>query len=117
MKSIYECPHCGEKTFNPITKAFAGQINSKGKVCKNCGRHCCNGMGSTIFHTITDLIALFISVFCYLTDTGTDVTIGGTTVRGAFPIIVVCILTAFVLNKIFDAFFLPLTSPARKDVF
>lgn len=117
MKSIYECPHCGEKTFNPITKAFAGQINSHGRVCKNCGRHCCNGMGSTIFHTITNLIALALSVFCYLTDKGVDINIVGLQIRGAFPIIFLAILAAFVLNKIFDAFFLPLTSPARKDVF
>ena len=35
--SIYTCPHCGEKTFNPITKAFAGGLHTRGAVCKAGG--------------------------------------------------------------------------------
>ena len=50
--SIYTCPHCGEKTFNPFTKAIAGQMNSKGRECKNCGTRCVNGKGATVFNAI-----------------------------------------------------------------
>lgn len=117
MKSVYECPHCHEKTFNPITKAFAGQMTSKGRACRNCGKRCCNGMGSTIFHTITDLIALIISAYCYIFGVDVDLTIAGSKVTGAFPIILCCIASAYILNKIFDAFFFPMTSSARVDAY
>lgn len=36
--SIYDCPYCGKKSFNPLTKALAGNMNTKGRVCKACGR-------------------------------------------------------------------------------
>jgi uncharacterized protein (DUF983 family) len=64
--SIYTCPHCGEKTFNPWTKAFAGQLNSKGKPCKNCGRRCVNGKGATIFNAIYSILAFAGIIFTYL---------------------------------------------------
>ena len=35
--SIYDCPYCGKKSFNPLTKALAGNMNTKGRVCKACG--------------------------------------------------------------------------------
>lgn len=55
--SIYNCPHCGEKTFTPITKAFAGQMNSPGKVCMKCGRKAVNGRGATIFNAVYSILA------------------------------------------------------------
>ena len=65
LMSIYSCPCCGEKTFNPLTKALAGQLNSKGKVCSNCGKHCTNGTASTIFRAVfcTAMFALVVITF------------------------------------------------------
>lgn len=37
MKSIYTCPYCGAKSFNPLKKAFTGGLHTKGKVCMECG--------------------------------------------------------------------------------
>lgn len=66
MKSIYTCPHCGKKSFNPLTKALAGQLNSKGRVCMECGRRCVNGKGATIFNAIYCLAAFAGIVAVYL---------------------------------------------------
>lgn len=49
MKSIYTCPYCGAKSFNPLKKAFTGGLHTKGKVCMECGQHCVNGKASMIF--------------------------------------------------------------------
>ena len=64
--SIYTCPHCGEKSFNPLTKAIAGQMNSKGRACPKCGVRCANGKGATIFNAIYCLIAIVLVVYTYL---------------------------------------------------
>ncbi|MCM1133144.1 MAG: hypothetical protein NC340_06695 [Ruminococcus flavefaciens] len=66
MSSIYNCPHCGKKSFNPIRKAMAGQLNSKGKVCMECGRRCVNGKGATIFNAIYCLLAFAGIIAIYL---------------------------------------------------
>ena len=60
-ESIYTCPHCGEKTFNPWTKALAGQLNSKGRPCPNCGTRVKNGKGATIFNALF-CAAMFVLV-------------------------------------------------------
>ncbi|MBR1593023.1 MAG: hypothetical protein IJ666_08470 [Ruminococcus sp.] len=64
--SIYTCPHCGKKSFNPVSKAFAGQLNSKGKVCMECGRRCVNGKGATIFNAVYTIIVFALIVIIYL---------------------------------------------------
>ncbi|MDE5582595.1 MAG: hypothetical protein K2J08_02670 [Ruminococcus sp.] len=64
--SIYRCPHCGEKTFNPFTKAVAGQLNSKGRPCKKCGVRCVNGKGATVFNMLYCLVAFAGVVYTYL---------------------------------------------------
>lgn len=64
--SIYNCPHCGERSFNPWTKAFAGQLNSSGKVCMKCGRKAVNGKAATIFNAVYSLIAFAGIVALYL---------------------------------------------------
>ncbi|MCR5707534.1 MAG: hypothetical protein K6G82_04605 [Ruminococcus sp.] len=64
--SLYSCPHCGEKTFNPISKAMAGQLNSRGKVCMKCGRRVVNGKGATIFNALFSIIMFAGIVVTYL---------------------------------------------------
>lgn len=64
--SIYNCPHCGEKSFTPITKALAGQLNSPGRVCMSCGRKVVNGKGATIFNALYSVIAFAGIVALYL---------------------------------------------------
>jgi hypothetical protein len=106
-ESIYNCPHCGEKSFNPLTKAMAGGLNSKGKVCKSCGRRCCNGQVSTIVNAIVYVIALVGVVLSYLFVNDNIL---------AFALMAGCILAAFLLCKIFDAFFMPMTKVIRNDI-
>lgn len=45
---------------------MAGQMNSKGRVCKNCGTRCVNGKGATVFNAIYTLIAFAGVVYTYL---------------------------------------------------
>ena len=68
-KSIYTCPHCGSKSFNPITKAFAGGYHTRGRVCRECGLRCVNGKASMIFSAIVYLITIVAAyVLCRLFD-------------------------------------------------
>ncbi len=106
-ESIYNCPHCGEKTFNPLTKALAGGLNSRGKVCKSCGRRCCNGQVSTIVSAVVYVIALIGVVYFYLMVNDNVL---------AFALMAGCIAAAYLLTKIFDAFFMPLTKVIRNDI-
>lgn len=106
-KSIYECPHCGEKSFNPLTKAFAGGLNSQGKVCKSCGRRCCNGNVSTIVNAVIYVIALIGVLLCYFL-VNNNMT--------AYISMAGCIIGAWLFGKIFDAFFLPMTKVIRNDI-
>mgnify|MGYP001240275296 CR=1 FL=1 len=106
-ESIYSCPHCGERSFNPITKALAGGLNSQGKVCKSCGRRCCNGKVSTIVSAVIYVVALVGVVLSYLFVDNNVV---------AYSIMAGCIIGAWLLGKIFDAFFMPLTKVIRNDI-
>ncbi len=106
-ESIYNCPHCGEKSFNPLTKAMAGGLNSKGRVCKACGRRCCNGQVSTIVTAIIYVIALVGVVYSYLMIDSNLL---------AFGLMAGCIAAAFILTKVFDAFFMPLVRVIRNDI-
>ena len=85
--SIYDCPYCGKKSFNPLTKALAGNMNTKGRVCKACGRRVVNGKTSAIVRT---------DAKAYLIMAGT-------------------IIVAWLLSMLFDAFFCPLTKVVRND--
>ena len=106
-KSIYDCPVCGaQKAFNPLTKALAGGLNSKGKVCHACGAHCTNGKVSTIVKAVIYLVAAIGMILCYLFVNG---------IAGYFTMIG-CIAVAFVVTKIIDAFFLPMEKTMRNDV-
>ena len=115
--SVYDCPCCGERILNPLTKAFAGSIRTKGTICPKCGKRITNGMGSAIFHTVVDLIALIASVIFYVFDIGFELEIGGSILRGSYLSIIICLAAAFVINKIFDAFFLKTTETLRTDAY
>ncbi|MDD6269272.1 MAG: hypothetical protein PUA84_04365 [Oscillospiraceae bacterium] len=106
-ESIYNCPHCGEKSFNPVSKALAGGLNSQGKVCKSCGRRCCNGKVSTIVNAVIYIIALVGVVLSYLFINNNIL---------AYGVMAGCIAAAWLLGKLFDAFFMPLTKVIRNDV-
>lgn len=64
--SIYDCPHCGKKSFDPWKKAMAGQLNSPGKVCMECGRKVVNGKGATIFNAVYSVICFALIVVIYI---------------------------------------------------
>jgi len=63
--SIYDCPYCGKKSFNPLTKALAGNMNTKGRVCKACGRRVVNGKTSAIVRTVLMVVAIIIVFATY----------------------------------------------------
>ncbi|MBR2284848.1 MAG: hypothetical protein IJ874_10605 [Ruminococcus sp.] len=63
---IYNCPHCGKKSFDPIKKANAGQLNSRGKPCSECGRLCVNGKGATIFNALFSLVMFALIIVIYM---------------------------------------------------
>lgn len=106
MKSIYTCPHCGAKSFNPWKKAFAGGLHTKGKVCLNCGQHCVNGTASMVFSAVVYIAALIIVLYIYFK--------GNSVWDYAFMLGAVAV--AYVISRLFDAFFGPLVKPIRNDV-
>lgn len=103
---IYQCPHCGERTFNPITKAFAGGLRTKGKACKLCGKHCVNGVASMIFSAIMYIAALVVVLYVYFK---------GNSIWD-YAIMLGAVVVAYIVSRIFDAFFGPLTKPVRNDI-
>jgi len=106
--SIYTCPHCGKKTFTPIKKAFAGQLNSTGKPCMECGKLCVNGTGATIFNAVYCLIAFVFVIIIYL---------NGTKNEWMFfhevPMVIGILLSMYVVPKLVNAFFFKLEPSIR----
>ncbi len=102
--SIYTCPHCGERTFNPITKALAGQLNSKGRKCPKCGKRCVNGKGATIFNAIYSLAAFALVVYIYLHPTIYEI-----------PAVICLILSVFIVPRLVNAFFFRLVEAIRLE--
>lgn len=109
-KSIYTCPHCGEKSFNPLTKAFAGSLRTRGTPCKVCGLRCVNGVPSMIFSAIVYL-AVLVLVLCYYF----QVLFPNATLFEECLLTLGTLAAAFVLTHLFDAFFGPLVSVIRND--
>lgn len=103
--SIYNCPHCGEKTFTPLTKAFAGQLNSKGKPCKKCGKRCVNGKGATIFNCIFSVAVFAAVIAVYLIWPAHDILI-----------VIGLIASLFVVPKLVNAFFFKMAEAIRIDL-
>ena len=106
MKSIYTCPYCGAKSFNPLKKAFTGGLHTKGKVCMECGQHCVNGKASMIFSAVVYIAALVLVMLIYFKGNST----------WDYAYMAGTIVAAYVWCRIFDAFFGPLEKPIRNDV-
>lgn len=114
--SIYKCPHCGEKTFNPWTKAFAGQLNSYGKPCKACGRLCVNGKAATIFNAIYSTLAISAIIVIYL--------LGDVKYNERFPVIhqfgflmnIAIFLSILIIPRLVNAFLFPLDKAIKRDL-
>ncbi len=100
----YECPYCHEKSFSFFQKLIAGGMTSKGVVCKNCGKHCVNGLKSTIFNSIVMGIAFIYTIIVFVTDFGSNLSA------------LIAIISAYVLGKLFSAFFCELDRNNRNDV-
>lgn len=113
--SIYTCPHCGKKSFNPWTKAMAGQLNSPGKVCMECGRKCVNGKGATIFNAVYCVIAFALVVLTYLFAPKTV----GTEYEwiNYYEVVINAglILSIFIVPKLVNAFFFKMSPAIRID--
>lgn len=104
MHLHHVCPHCGANSFTPLQKALCGSLRGRGKPCPNCGKRCCNGMGSIYFSSAVSIIA-FVAIICiYLFSTEklySSLLIGG------------IILASLALNFLFNMFFGKLTEPIR----
>ena len=97
--SIYDCPYCGKKSFNPLTKALAGNMNTKGRVCKACGRRAVNGKTSAIVRMVLMVVAIIIVFVTYFIESSD---------AKAYLIMAGTIIVAWLLSMLFDAFFCPL---------
>lgn len=102
--SIYNCPNCGKKTFNPLTKALAGQLNSKGKACPNCGKHITNGTAASVFNAIYSIGIFVLVVATYLLELPYD-----------WVIIICAIASLLIVPRIVNAFFFKMELTRRKD--
>ena len=103
----YTCPHCGEKTFNPLQKALAGSYRSMGKPCPKCGKRCCNGMGSIYFDSIISTVALIGILFIYFKFDASQK-------MESSILIAVIIAGSFLLSFLFRMFFGKLVEPIRR---
>ena len=103
----FTCPHCGEKTFTPLQKALAGSYRSVGKPCPNCGKKCCNGMGSIYFDSIISVIAFVLIMILYMqSDSSNKIQ--------STVLMAVIIAVSLVLSFLFRMFFGKLVEPIRR---
>ena len=109
MKGLYNCPHCGEKSFNPWTKAMAGQLNSNGKVCPNCGRRAVNGKAATIFNAVFSVVCFIAIVLVFIFAPQNE-----WLNFWEVPVVFGLILLKLIVPRIVNAFFFPL-EPAIKS--
>lgn len=112
MKSIYTCPHCGEKTFNPLTKAMSGTMKSKGRPCPKCGMLCVNGKGATTFSAVYCLIAFAAVVIIYVHGMDSEWMF-----THEVPMVLGLILSMFLVPRIASAFFFNMVQSVRIDAY
>ncbi|HBB72484.1 MAG TPA: hypothetical protein DCZ71_07765 [Ruminococcus sp.] len=118
--SIYTCPHCGKKSFTPFSKATAGQLNSRGTPCKECGRLCVNGKGATIFNAVYCLIAFVFVIMVYLKapvwyenyESGFLREVAEVEILAE----VILLLSMFIVPKLANAFFFRLEPAIKKEL-
>ncbi|WP_297961652.1 hypothetical protein [uncultured Ruminococcus sp.] len=108
--SIYKCPHCGKKSFNPWTKAMTGQLNSKGRPCMECGRLCVNGKGATIFKALYCLAAFAVIIYIYIHGADNEWMF-----THEAPMVIGLILSMFIVPRVVNAFFFSLAPSIRID--
>lgn len=108
--SIYTCPHCGEKSFTPLSKAFLGQLNSNGKPCMKCGRRVVNGKAATIFNAVFSIICFALIIFIYLKAPSIS-----WLDPIEVPVVIGLIAAILVVPKLVNAFFFPLEQAIRID--
>lgn len=106
-KSIYTCPYCGEKTFNPLTKALAGGIASKGHACPKCNHHAVNGKACAVISAIIYVIALVVVFYIYFIEKEDNT---------AYIYMAATIILAFIITRLIYAFAFPLIKVVRNDV-
>ena len=104
-ESIYTCPHCREKTFTPLTKAFAGQLNSYGKPGQKCGKLCVNGKAATIFNAVFSLVCFILCVAAYIAG-----------FSFATPLIALLIVLMLTVPKLVNAFFFRLEKSIKRTM-
>lgn len=109
--SIYTCPHCGEKSFNPVSKAFLGQLNSNGKPCMKCGRRVVNGKAATIFNAVFSAVCFLLIVFIYLKAPSIS-----WLDPIEVPVVIGLIAAILIVPKLVNAFFFPLAPAIRIDL-
>ena len=110
--SIYTCPHCGEKSFNPLTKALAGTMKSKGRACPKCGKLCVNGKGATIFNAIISVVAFIAIVYIYLHGADNEWMF-----THEVPMVAGIIILLFLVPKIVSGFFFKMEQSVRIDAY
>ena len=106
--SIYNCPCCGKKGFNPYTKGMAGRMNSKGRPCKHCGKRCVNGKGATIFNAVFSMI-MFV---CFVTLFLISQRYYFLAVREV-PLYILMLLAELIVPRLVNAFFFKMTEAIR----
>lgn len=106
MQSIYDCPHCGKRTFNPLTKAMTGALNSKGRACKACGRKCVNGKTSMVAHFVLSLLlgAFVVYSFIFVKNP-----------QAAALRMLIALVSYQLVIRLLDAFLFPLAKAIRMD--
>ena len=110
--SIYNCPHCGTKSFNPLSKAMAGTMKSKGKPCMKCGKLCVNGKGATIFSAIYSLLAFAAVVYIYIHGADNEWMF-----THEAPMVIGLILSILLVPRIANAFFFKMMPSVRIDAY
>lgn len=88
---------------------MAGQMNSKGRVCKNCGTRCVNGKGATVFNAIYTLIAFAGVVYTYLHPES----FAAGDVNYEIFVVAGLILSIFLIPRLVNAFCFKLTEAIR----